>query len=285
MERTIFIAGGDGRQKAAAERIWADGAEVFLFGFAPEDRLTPGVAAQLFQSDLVLLPLPSTDENGCLWAPAMEQKLSLAQLWSLLRPEQKIFGAMLPDRLLRSAAERGLRILDYGQREEFVLRNASITAENALQLAMDALPRTLRGANCLVLGYGRIGKFLARSLKALGAETTVAARKAQDRVLAEMEDLRACSFETLKWDALHTVIFNTVPHLVLDRTALERLPKDCLCIDLASKPGGMDFAAAEELGIRAIHALGLPGKLAPESAGAAIWDTVRRILEEEEVSA
>ncbi len=63
------------------------------------------------------------------------------------------------------------------------------------------------------------------------------------------------------------------------------MKKSALCIDLASKPGGVDFGAAEDLGIQTIWALGLPGKVAPESAGAAILDTVFQILTEQEMLA
>lgn len=45
-------------------------------------------------------------------------------------------------------------------------------------------------------------------------------------------------------------------------------------------PGGTDFAAAEELGLHAEHALALPGRCAPQTAGALIAQTVLAILEE-----
>ena len=58
------------------------------------------------------------------------------------------------------------------------------------------------------------------------------------------------------------------------------LPGGALIIDLASLPGGTDFAAAEELGLHAEHALALPGRCAPQTAGALIAQTVLTILEE-----
>ena len=53
-------------------------------------------------------------------------------------------------------------------------------------------------------------------------------------------------------------------------------------MDLASKPGGTDFAAARRLGHRAIHALSLPAACAPETAGEALARTVCEILAERE---
>ena len=48
---------------------------------------------------------------------------------------------------------------------------------------------------------------------------------------------------------------------------LENMAKHTVIIDLASPPGGTDFALATEMGIKTIHALGLPGKVAPVTAG------------------
>lgn len=286
MERSYFVLGGDARQEAMETALRARGAAVHRFGLQREDRLTPEVAARLGAADVVLLPLPAADTNGYLNAPAMEKKLPLEMVWSLLRPQQKIFGGMMSESILRAAAEYDLHPLDYYRCEEFVLRNAYITAEGALQLAMERLQRTLRGTPCLILGYGRIGKFLARMLCALRADVTVAARKERDLVLAELEGCETCSLKRLESCLGEMrVIYNTIPHLILDGSMLQRVPKGCLCIDLASKPGGMDPEAAKELGLEAVWAPGLPGKVAPESAGGAVLDTVEQILAEQEVPA
>jgi dipicolinate synthase subunit A len=62
------------------------------------------------------------------------------------------------------------------------------------------------------------------------------------------------------------LIFNTVPAMGLDGDVLTLLGRDALIIDVASVPGGTDFKACEELGIKTIHALGIPKKYAPISA-------------------
>ena len=58
--------------------------------------------------------------------------------------------------------------------------------------------------------------------------------------------------------------------------------KSAIVIDLASEPCGTDFSAAEELGITAKKALGLPGKFAPKTAGEILKETVLNILLEKE---
>ena len=46
-------------------------------------------------------------------------------------------------------------------------------------------------------------------------------------------------------------------------------------------PGGVDFDSAQRMGITAIHALSLPGKVAPKTSGEIIKNTIFNILEEE----
>ena len=53
-----------------------------------------------------------------------------------------------------------------------------------------------------------------------------------------------------------------------------------LVVDLASKPGGVDFAAARELGRRVEWALSLPAKTAPRAAAGYVRDSLYQIMEE-----
>lgn len=76
------------------------------------------------------------------------------------------------------------------------------------------------------------------------------------------------------------VVFNTIPEMILDKEMLEFVENDCIIIDLASKPGGVDVDAAKDLGIKVISALGLPGKVAPVTAAMVIRDTIYNIIEE-----
>lgn len=49
---------------------------------------------------------------------------------------------------------------------------------------------------------------------------------------------------------------------------------------IAPTPTGVDFEAAKQLGLRVTHALGLPAKTAPETAGKIVADTVETMLAE-----
>ena len=155
------------------------------------------------------------------------------------------------------------------------------TAEGAIQLAMEELPVTIHGARVLVLGFGRLGKLLAHRLNALGARVSVAARKWADLAWAEAYGYGAEQIERLDgYLCGYDLVVNTVPVRVLREAELADLKPGCLVIDLASKPGGVDFDAAARLGVKAFWALSLPGKVAPVTAGKSIKTTIYNILTE-----
>ena len=65
-------------------------------------------------------------------------------------------------------------------------------------------------------------------------------------------------------------MFNTIPAMVLDAGHLQWFSPSILIYDIASSPGGTDFAYCKAHGIRADIYLGIPGKLYPKEAGTVI---------------
>lgn len=279
------LLGGDMRHVRLAEQLAADGHKVYVSclekagqisgaeTMAPEEIL-PG-------ADCVLLPLPALDAAGFLNAPLSARKISAEELLLMLPEGKPVYGGRLNRKFLKRAEERGLKIADYFEREENKIAAAAATAEGAVQIAMEETPHLLCGSDALVIGYGRIGRLLSARLKALGANVTASARKASDLAWIKASGFAGVkTAETEKVLPWQDVVFNTVPALVMPGERLALLKKGALCIDLASKPGGIDFEAASELGIRVIWALSLPGEVAPTSAGAAIKDSVYSLLAE-----
>lgn len=174
---------------------------------------------------------------------------------------------------LSSLEGQGYPLMDLLEDPDFTAQNADITARCAIRLAIDQLDVTLRGLPVLILGWGRIGKLLGRYLLALDAQVWVYARKEADQAM-----LRALGYDTIvttpedaRLDRFR-VIFNTVPAPLLSASKTDSLP-ECLLLDLASVPGLS--------GSRVVPARGLPGLLAPESAGELIGRTVIRLWKEE----
>ena len=76
------------------------------------------------------------------------------------------------------------------------------------------------------------------------------------------------------------VIINTIPVIILDEKKLCRVKRECIIIDLASSPGGVDRISAEKKGIKTIWALALPGKTAPTTSAEFIKETIDNVLNE-----
>ena len=92
---------------------------------------------------------------------------------------------------------------------------------------------------------------------------TVGAQRYEDLAWAaaygyEPEKLENLSCELGGFD----LIVNTIPAMVLDWRRLGWVNPDAFLLDLASAPGGVDQAAAKELGLRVLQAPGLPGRTA-----------------------
>ena len=174
-----------------------------------------------------------------------------------------------------------LPLIDYFERPELECLNAVPTAEGCLQLLLRLRQYTVWESEFLVLGYGRIGAAVAQRLLALGGRVTVAARRAEQLAYARCAGCGTVPLARLEQILpRQTTLINTIPAPILPRSRLALLPPGALVLDLASLPGGTDFTAAQELGLQAEHALALPGKCAPKTAGLLIGQTVLALLQE-----
>lgn len=286
MHRTFGILGGDNRFGVVADLLARAGHTVWVWGLNSKldlgrARHAEHLSEAVDSSDVVILPIPALAADGTLNLPLSEEKLDVADVIHGMSPHQILTGGMLPSWLSDMAVNRRIAVIDYGKREDFITANAVPTAEGALGIAMRELKKTLWDSSCLILGFGRIGKILAHRLAHLCPNMTVAARNPRDLSMITALGYRAVDYSC--WDeALKTadVIFNTVPAMLLSADVLSTLPKTALIIDLASRPGGTDFKAAEDYGIKTVWALSLPGKTAPYRAGKIITNSILAGMQE-----
>lgn len=278
MKLTFGIIGGDRRQVYLADLLQRDGFSVRTYGLsqwnAPMDSPLSGAA----EADVAVLPMPLCREPGILSCAGVQ--IATVDLFPRLQKPRLVTAGRINLAQYREAEAADVDLTDYLLREETAVANAVPTAEGAIQIALEQLPRTLCGCKCLIIGFGRIGKLLANRLDGLGANVTVSARKHEDLVW-----IRALGWQPLRTDRLRgklgdfQAVFNTVPAAILDSGLLAELPADCLCVELASTPG-FDLCEAKGRGLNAVQALGLPGKTSPLTAAEAVRDAVYHILEE-----
>ncbi|MBQ3140380.1 MAG: hypothetical protein IJC25_00285 [Clostridia bacterium] len=279
------IIGGDRRFSLMAE-LFASRRQTVRTAFLPE---IPGTDTLPFHeavatADRIVLPLPAAVDgahiNVCaefLTRAGLEitQIPTLYELQVRLKKGQTVLGGMLPAWFVRGCGQSGVTVIDYFQSEQLTVRNVIPTVEGCLALLMAHTDTTLHGMRILVTGYGRIGKVLCDYLKNMGVQVVCAARKPADLAWMQLRGIESAVYDRLpsmmrRFDA----VVNTVPQLVIDESLLQKSRPDCLFIDLASRPGGIDFEAAARLSRKTLHALSLPGKVAPQSAARYLYDTI-----------
>ena len=272
MKKTVFLCvGGDARQTYTAQTLTKIG-RVYTYGMDDkgEDTIPLAHLDQLTEkADVLVLPLMKAD--GLDISSSRNVKVSCSDVSTHLKKNDQIeyFSSL------------GFDVKDYYKREELVIRNCIPTAEGALQIAMQELAVTVNGSTVLVIGYGRVAKACAKLFRAVGADVTISARKLSALAEAEGAGYKAELITALAENISgYTIIINTVPAMILDEKLLGVMDKNSLIIDLASRPGGVDFETAAKLNRRVVWALGLPAKAAPMTAGEIIARTVTDILNE-----
>lgn len=281
----IAVIGGDDRELVLIPRLVQMGANVRVAGIS---KLSENKESQYFASlqdavkgaGFVILPMPGIDEQGVIKAKYGEHPLLLdEETISCLNPDCTIIVGYARPLLKKLAAGSGIKIVEIAEMDEVAVLNSIPSAEGAIQLAMENTDITIHGSNVIVLGFGRCGVTLARMVSALGAKTTVAARKSVDLARIREMGLRPVHFKDLG-EVLGEadIVFNTVPTVILDRQLLAKVKASVYICDIASAPGGVDFKAAGELGIHAALAPGLPGKVAPRTAGMILADIIPGII-------
>lgn len=274
-DMNILIIGGDKREAELFSYLKKTGAKVSMFGFEKYEYLNEIIAAEnliesILTAQVVITPLAGIEADGEIYAPYSSRKISLNNL-TVLRAFNRgtIFLAGHLDPSLKELfLNHGVLICETSKLDEISILNAVPTAEGAIQVAMEHTDITINKSNSFVLGFGRCGKILALTLKALGAEVSVVARKPEALAWVEALNLTPVPLGQLV-DRISAadIIFNTIPALVVDAEVLYRIKNSTIIIDISSFPYGVDFNVAERLNIKAIILPGLPGKVAPKTAG------------------
>ena len=288
MSTNFSIIGGDLRIIKLAKMLAEDGNNVYTYGMEKAEELKENkniimcnkLQETVKKSEIVIGPIPFSSNGKGINAPFSDNIISIRELMHVINAKILIAGSITPD-VYDLANDEYIEIIDIMKREELAVLNTISTAEGTIEIIIANTNKIIHGSKVLILGFGRIGKVLARKLAGLSAKVTCAARKDEDlawiRAYGHMEtNINAIGENLSEYD----VIINTVPHLVLTSEKIKYVKDDCLLVDLASNPGGIDKKAAKDKNLKLIWALALPGKGAPVTTAEFIKDTVYNILKE-----
>jgi dipicolinate synthase subunit A len=285
----IVLAGGDARQLEVIRRLTELDAAVTISGFDRLDTPFPGVVKAewppdvLAEADALVLPAVGTDDDGTISAifGDLELKLTDAHL-SALPKHCKIYTGMAKPYLRRLCEKHHIELVELFERDDVAIYNSIPTAEGAVMMAMQNTDITIHGSSCIILGLGRTGLTLARTLHGLGAKIKAGVRREDSFARAFEMGFEPFYMPDLARESGNVdLIFNTIPTMIVTAQVIAQLPLRACIIDLASKPGGTDFRFAEKRGIKAFLAPGLPGIVAPKTAGRIIADSLTRIILED----
>ena len=281
-DKTFLILGGDNRSLYLGEYLENQGYKVCYYAFNHTECYA-SLDEAVNSSDVIILPLPFTRDRLTLNTPLFDEVVLISDILALLSAKKIVFGGQLPKSFCEELDSKNCSYCDYFILDELAIYNAVPTAEGVLQVLIEELPITIHGMKCAVLGYGRVGKVLASTLSSLGAEVTVFARKQSAFAEIYASSMKYKHFDSLAEETHEfDVMINTVPVKVLGGIQLSKLNPDCVLVEIASAPFGIDFQATKERAIKVVKAGSLPGKVAPKTAGEIIGRSILPIIKAKE---
>lgn len=264
-----MVLGGDKRLKYTADYLEKLDFDVYRCGTFGKG----GNISDMAKCRYIVGPIPFSSDNIHLNAPFADEKISFSYLGGILSPGQIIIAGRIPDIF-------ACRTVDILELDDFAILNAVPTAEGVLEIAMRETEKTIAESYVLVTGFGRTGKVICRLFANMDAIVIAAARKSADLAMAQAFGYKTAKISGLSSIGKVDIIVNTVPFQIFSEEIIGALPNDILLIEAASAPGGFNKSAVKNRGLKYIDAPGLPGIVAPKTAGEIIGRTTVKIINE-----
>ena len=195
--------------------------------------------------------------------PFSNKDIAIRELFYYLE-NKKIFVGNIHSELKEELEKKHNQVIDFMRKEEFAILNAIPTAEATIEIMLKHTKKILQKSNCLIMGFGRIGKVLAYKLQGLSAKVTCMITNEVEKAWAVAYGCETTKIENLQKNCTkfkqYDIIINTIPKVIF-KEELKEIKKETLVIDLASKPYGIDRKIVEQEKLNFIEALGLPRKI------------------------
>ena len=220
-----------------------------------------------------------------LLLPVSSSVIYFNKLKCILNSDEYIFGCNFNcvkeqiENIYNNSVKK-LKFYEYMADDATAYKNSVATAEGVIAETIIRSDININGSNCLITGYGRCAGIIADRFKALNSNVTIIERTGQKRAQARAYGYNAIDFnpdnssdyynDFNKYD----YVINTVPQMVVDKHMLERFNRNVTIIDIASKPGGVDYDYCKKNNINAVNALGLPGKYSPKTSAWILYEVI-----------
>ena len=278
----FLVVGGDLRNVELAKLLKEDGKIVYTYRMIINS--TKKLETFLEGVEVVVGPIPFSRDGLTVNSTLVESKILIKNLLEKIKGKILIAGNISED-VKKLAENYKIQVIDVMKSEKLAVLNTIATAEGTIELMITNTDTIIFESNVLILGFGRVAKTLANRLKGLVKSITCASRENDELAWIEVygyEKLKLNDFvkcqESRKCLENYNVIINTIPSMILDAEKLQYVNKEVLLIDLASNQGGIDKEETKKQGLKLIHALGLPGKVAPKSSARFIKDIIYEVV-------
>jgi dipicolinate synthase subunit A len=288
----IAVIGGDARQLEIIRKLTELDGRLSLIGFEQLDHAFTGAVKEkidevdLSNMDALILPVPGANLEGQVETIFSNEQVFLTEEMLLKTPAHcTIYSGISNSYLDGITKQANRKLVQLFERDDVAIYNSIPTVEGTIMMAIQHTDFTIHGSEIAVLGLGRVGMSVARTFHALGAKVKVGARKSEH--LARITEMAVTPFhldhlvnEVKNID----ILINTIPHQIVNAAVISKMPAHTLIIDLASKPGGTDFRYAEKRGVKALLAPGLPGIVAPKTAGKILANVLSQLLQKDHIN-
>ncbi|TCP30283.1 dipicolinate synthase subunit A [Scopulibacillus darangshiensis] len=286
--KKLVILGGDARQLEVIKKLNELDAQLSLVGFDQLDQNYNGTSkveldeVDCAEVDSIILPTSGASDEGIIETIFSDKTVKITKEWLKRTPKHcTIYTGISTPYLSSIAKESNRDIVELFERDDVAIYNSVPTAEGVLMMVIQNTDITINQSKVVILGLGRIGMSFARTFQALGANVRVGARRPEHLARVSEMGMKPFYIRDLEQNVHDIdVCINTIPARVLDGEVLSNMPVNALIVDVASKPGGTDFRYAEKRGIKAILAPGLPGIVAPKTAGRIIANVLSELLQD-----
>ena len=247
MVSKLAIIGGDLRIVKLAEMLAKENIKVYTYALENAEVLKEqnniqkiNNIEQLKNFNIIIGGVPFSSNGIQINVPFSNENISIEQLFKNIKGKTLIAGNIQTN-VEKMAEQFNIKLIDLLKREELAILNTISTAEGAIQIAIAETLKTLHSSKVLVMGFGRIGKILAKMLNGIGAQVYCEARKKEDLAWIKAYGYYPIKLQELdKYLNQFDIIINTIPVIILKEEQLKILTNDCIIIDIASSPGGVD---------------------------------------------
>lgn len=268
----VLIFGSDKRQLAVNEAFLKNNIQTQYIKNASRDVLEYYVKI----SKIIVLPVIFTEDNIYI----TKTNILISDFLSLDLSNKLIFYGIVDKKTKKYFIDKNFKTFQFTEDIYFKKVNSILTVEATLKLMIESRDISVYNSNVLITGYGFLSKELSKTLSFLGANISIYLR--DKNILDKNINTNKIKFfhlSDISKNQKFDFVINTPNAYIFDKNLYDKYHKKTLFIDLASSPGGFNFDTSNFNNI--IIARGLPSKFSYISAGILIYETIIKILKEE----